>query len=192
MAFEIEKIAQKLDSSLTQGFEIERIANATGATITGFEIEQIAENCSSGSGGSGDAFEMARSILNRTITEYADSQITEIGMNAFCNCQQLSVVSIPNVSIIYGCAFMTCTSLTEIELPQITLIGTQAFAYCTKLSAIKMNVSIVPTISGSGYTAPFSNCASNLTFYVPESMISAFQAASGWSSMASKFSAIQS
>ena len=39
MGFEIEKIANKFDSSATQGFEIERIATATGASVAGFEIE---------------------------------------------------------------------------------------------------------------------------------------------------------
>ena len=209
MGFEIEKLANKFDSSTTNGFEIERIATATGASVAGFEIEQIAENFEGGSGGGGEAFEMARSIVDRTITEYVDSEITkigpyafyacsslsrvealnatEIGEGAFNCCSQLNYVSIPKATSIIDSAFRACSALSTIVLNNVEYVGFMAFAACTSLKSVYMNVSAVPS---GGYGDIFMSMpTSEITIYVPESLISAFQSAARWSSMASLYSA---
>lgn len=67
--------------------------------------------------------------------------ITQIGSNAFSNCDGLSKVYIPNtVKKINSLAFSKCTGLTEITIPSsITNIGEEAFVDCDNLK--KVNIS---------------------------------------------------
>lgn len=53
------------------------------------------------------------SIIDRTITEIADSITTSIGRYAFCKCSKLTSVDFPNVTSISEYAFAFCTAFTE-------------------------------------------------------------------------------
>ena len=63
--------------------------------------------------------------------------MTSIGDYAFCNCNSLTSVTIPNsVTSIGDYAFYDCSSLTGVTIPDnVTSIGDAAFMYCRSLSA---------------------------------------------------------
>ena len=61
-----------------------------------------------------------------------------IGYEAFCNCYNLTSVTIPNSVIsIGGYAFMGCDGLTSVEIPNsVTSIGDHAFDRCDGLTSV--------------------------------------------------------
>lgn len=105
------------------------------------------------------------------------SSVTEIGINAFRNCQKLSAINFNGQKIIGAGAFRDCTSLVNVALPSsltdiganafhndssitsisfgdsLKNIGDQAFNKCTALTAIRLPNTTV-TIGSNA----FSNC----------------------------------
>ena len=104
--------------------------------------------------------------------------VTSIGYGAFCGCDGLTVVSIPNsitnieshafdqctsmsaidisssVISIGDFAFQHCSSLTSVVIPSVT-IGSSAFALCNNLTSITLTNSV--TTIGSGAFAGCTN-----------------------------------
>ena len=112
--------------------------------------------------------------------------VTSIGSSAFLQCENLSSVSIPNSMISIGNdAFTNCYNLTSITIPEgVTSIGESAFFGCSSLTSITINAITPPTLGSNAIPSSETN------IYVPEDSVSAYQAASGWSSYSSKISAI--
>lgn len=91
------------------------------------------------------------SIIERTITEFKDDQITKInGSGAFKGCSQLKTVWLPNADFDgttqIGYQFDSCTSLVDIQIPSAKTLGRLMFNNCTSLehlvlpSVIKLNI----------------------------------------------------
>lgn len=126
-------------------------------------------------------------------------QVTEVGRDAFRECDNLTDISLPEgvkniyMQAFYYCtalatatlpstlktignsAFMNCSSLETITLPQgITTIGQDAFKNCTNLDEVVAEMQTPPSIN--------SGCFTNYdaTLYVPASSKEAYQAATGW------------
>lgn len=104
---------------------------ATGgddATVTD-AVDTLIAGFGQGGGGGGD--DVARSIVDRSITEYSDSEITTIGEHAFYNCLYLNTVDCPRVTTIAGGAFQLThnfdTNPLSVTLPSVTTIGQSAF-----------------------------------------------------------------
>ena len=86
------------------------------------------------------------SIIDRTITEFKDDQITSIGDYAFYGCSALTVVDCPNVkklgflssnqSMAY--IFFYCTALHEVNFPEVEIAGNKMFVGLTNLVSINM------------------------------------------------------
>lgn len=84
------------------------------------------------------------SIIDRTITEFKDDQVTTIKEYAFGGCHDLASVSVPNATSIGPRAFCKCTSLKEITadtFPKVTICrssgsNTGAFMECTSLETV--------------------------------------------------------
>ena len=64
--------------------------------------------------------------------------VTEIGINAFYNCYNITTINIPNsVTRICDYAFYNCESLSSITIPNsVNEIGMETFAFCDKLKSI--------------------------------------------------------
>lgn len=77
--------------------------------------------------------------------------VTKIGDEAFCNCDGLTNISIPNsITSIGDAAFYGCTSLTSINIPNsVTYIGISAFRGCNELN----NISIPNSVTHIGNLA---------------------------------------
>ena len=116
------------------------------------------------------------------------SSVTSIGKSAFYDCSSLTSVNFgenSQLTSIGNSAFDGCSSLTSITIPEgVTSIGDDAFFGCTSLTSITINAITPPTLGSNAIPSSETN------IYVPEDSVSAYQAASGWSSYSSKISAI--
>ncbi len=85
------------------------------------------------------AFRECRSLKTVTIPE--DSELTEIGMQAFVACYKLSSITLPNkLESIYSQAFSSCRSLKSITIPaSVTWLHVQAFYGCSSLESVHFN-----------------------------------------------------
>ena len=156
----------------------------------------------------GTAFGYCKGITNVTIGngvtsigEYAFSQctsltsvtignsVTNIGRQTFYGCTVLTNVTIPNsVTTIDANAFNNCSGLTSITIGNgVTSIGSYAFGGCIKLTSVTINATTPPTL-GSNVFGNTNNCP----IYVPAASVSAYKAATNWSSLASRIQAIPS
>ena len=116
------------------------------------------------------------------------SSVTSIGKSAFYDCSSLTSVNFgenSQLTSIGNSAFDGCSSLTSITIPEgVTSIGSGAFRDCSNLASITVNAITPPTLGSNAIPSSETN------IYVPEDSVSAYQAASGWSSYSSKISAI--
>lgn len=91
--------------------------------------------------------------------------VTNIGTNAFCECDSLTSVMIPNsVRTIGYEAFQACSSLTNVTMAgPIASIGNLAFAYCYDLAALYFYGN-APTLGGS---TVFNSSSTTIVYYLP-------------------------
>ncbi len=87
--------------------------------------------------------EYAGSITIPETVEYNNTtyRVTSISDGAFCDCSNLSKITIPNsVTTIGGMAFGNCSSLVSITIGEnVTAIGQRLFYGCSKLSSVIWN-----------------------------------------------------
>ena len=108
-----------------------------------FFIEQIE--------GGGDPTAYARSILDRTITEFVDPVLTHVYQYTFAMSQVLERVNIPNVEEIEDYAFYINYALEEFNAPKVTKIGSYALCTSTKLKSV--NFPVCERIGDSSFMA---------------------------------------
>lgn len=113
------------------------------------------------SGGSGGNTGFEKSMITRTLTEYANNELTQIGQYAFATCASLSTVNFPNCSFINNYAFNGCTKLANISFPVCSRIQNYAFNGCTSLEHINF-----PKCSMVNYYA-FQNCTNLISAELP-------------------------
>ena len=92
----------------------------------------------------GDANIVSNSYQDGRYIITFDRDITEIGYDAFSECDSLTSVNIPDsVTTIGYNAFWNCDSLTSVNIPDsVTTIGESAFAFCGYLSNIILGNSV--------------------------------------------------
>ena len=78
--------------------------------------------------------DMTKEIVNKTITNYWNENISKVRGNAFMGCGGLSSIYLPNCTNIGDEAFYMCNGLNSVNFPACTDIGGLAFYGCTKLS----------------------------------------------------------
>lgn len=84
---------------------------------------------------------VADSIVDRSITEFKDDVLTEVGNRAFQSCSSLASVELPNCTNIGNYAFNGCSALTEVtdeQFTSLTRIGSNAFEG-TKVQRISLS-----------------------------------------------------
>ena len=118
------------------------------------------------------------------------------GSYTFYHCSSLTSVSFPVCTSVDNGTFSGCTKLASISFPACTSIGNYAFNYCHSLSSLTLGASTVCTLANSnafsltpyaGYSSSFSGTP---YIFVPESLISSYQAATNWTYFSSYFRAI--
>jgi hypothetical protein len=90
--------------------------------------------------------------ITGTLSEYFNSEITNIGPHAFADCQSLISVNFPACTSIGNTAFYECSNLTSINFPVCKSIGFSAFNYCYSLTTANF-----PACTSMGNYA-FSHC----------------------------------
>ena len=95
--------------------------------------------------------------------------VTSIGQYAFCDCANLTSITIPDsVTSIGSSAFEGCASLTSVTIPDsVTSIGSSAFEGCASLTSI----TIPDSVTSIGSLA-FEGCASLTSITIPNSVTS--------------------
>lgn len=109
------------------------------------------------------------SIINRTITEFKDNQLTKVGSGAFYGCTALIEVNLPNVCSSNGdslgtSAFEGCTALQSVNLPSYDRAAsamTYQFRNCKALERI-----ILPSLLSTSL-GMFMNCTMLATVDLP-------------------------
>ena len=139
---------------------------------------------------------------------------TSIGSSAFKNCTSLTTVNFPVCTSIVAYAFNGCTSLTSVSFPACTSIGSYVFSGCTSLTTVSFPA--CKTISNYAFTGctrlislyltgsslcvlggskvftstpigGYSTVAGKYGYvYVPASLLTAYKAASYWSTIADR------
>ena len=127
--------------------------------------------------------------------------VTGIGDHAFCECNQLTSISIPStVTEIQGYAFFLCSGLNSLSIPNsVTLIGIYAFYCCIGLTSINIGNSVtlmgqqafggcsnLPSITMKCYPPliadnTFSGIPVNIPIHVPCGAVSSYMSAANWS-----------
>ena len=163
-----------------------------------------------------DSITIIKSTAFSDCTELVDvkfsSNIRSIGTAAFYNCKKLcSDVDLPNLEEISGRAFTgsairhvrnlgkitsfteaysvgafnSCPSLLTVILPAtLESICKDAFSGCKLLEWVKLNSITPPVIDSTSFLR--TNCV----FYVPDSSINAYKAATNWTSLANRIKPI--
>lgn len=102
-------------------------------------LYRLAEQLAGEGGGTGGADNsVVRGIVERSITEFSNDEVTTIGTDAFFNCAKLTTVNIPNVKEISGSAFYFCGLLTTFHAPKAEKFGPQVFTDCTALKYLDL------------------------------------------------------
>lgn len=96
---------------------------------------------------------LANSIIDRSITEILDNNVTSIGISAFNRCSALTTVDFPAVTRIDNYAFQYCSALAAANFPAVTRIGLDAFYHCSSLAT--MDFPAVTSID----TSAFHSCS---------------------------------
>ena len=102
------------------------------------------------------------------LTEYViPDSVTEIGVQAFSNCDSLTSITIPDsVTTIGDYAFSNCDSLTSVTIPDsVTTIGNYAFYGCSSLTSVAIGESVTTIREGAFY-----GCSSLISVTIPDSV----------------------
>ena len=108
--------------------------------------------------------------------------VTSISNYAFSSCKSLTSVTIGNsVTSIGRSAFQNCSSLTSVTIGNsVTSIDNYAFYRCNSLKQLILFPSTPPTLGSDAIPSTISK------IYVQQSSKAAYQAATNWTTFASK------
>ena len=130
-----------------------------------------------------------RKIIDRSIPEIADSEVTSIGTYKFHTCSSLASAVFPNA--LPGNStfvFQKCTNLQAVDYGSQTssTLANGHFNNCKNLSIIVLRATnAVWTLANTTMfnDTPFKSGGTGGTLYVPNALISTYQSATNWSTI---------
>ena len=126
-----------------------------------------------------EAAGMLAGIIDKSIVEVSNSEVTSIGAGVFQECTSLISADFPEVTSIGQSAFYGCISLTSVDFPEVTSMGSSAFSGCTSLAILDL-----PEVASIGNNA-FGGCTSLTSANFPEVTSIGTNAFSGCTSLTS-------
>ena len=168
----------------------------------------------SGSGGGGDSGEVNQldAMIDRSITEVKSNATkvsnnafqscsklttanfpaaTKVGDNAFNACSRLTTANFPVATSIGGSAFNSCSALTTADFPAVTSISSYAFNSCSALTALILRSETMATVSSANAFTGTPIASGTGYIYIPRVLVDSYKAASGWSTYAAQFRALE-
>lgn len=151
---------------------------------------------------------IATSILDRSINEFENNNITDIGRQAFSFCQNLKSVNTTNVFHIGVLCFQNCTSLVNLWIPHLATmdmqalqgcsalkfldfkdrlcIGSRAFFQCSSFIALVLESEIIcDLLNSDAFTS--TPVASGIGYiYVPDALVEQYKVATNWTAYANQ------
>lgn len=128
-------------------------------------------------------------LIDRSITEIS-SNATSIGTYAFQKCQYMTTADFRAATSIGTYAFSSCQKLATADFWAATSINGYAFQYCSALKTLILRSETRCTLGASVFTnTPIASGTGYI--YVPRALVDSYKAASGWSTYANQFRAIE-
>ena len=123
---------------------------------------------------------------NDLITSFTELSIfegvTSLATDAFRDCSYLVAITLREGLLTMARSFYSCSHLPIITIPStMTALGNDPFYNCIRLATIIALPTSPPTVSGT-----WLRYNSIAKIYVPDNSVSAYKAASGWSTYASR------
>lgn len=113
-------------------------------------------------------FDYIKEQGNQYITNFEiPNDVIYIGEWAFCNCESLTSIVMPNIRVVFSEAFRNCTSLISVDMPNVIDLGVNVFCDCINLKSITIPNTITDIPSGS-----FWDCVSLTSVVIPDSVTS--------------------
>lgn len=148
------------------------------------------------------------SLIEKSITELKDKNITFVGNYAFNVCKKLKTVWLPAVTYLDWGAFQTCNSLVDVYLPALertygmpfynsdalakvdfpalTSLGEAAFQYCDKIATVILRANVVCSLANTNAFANTPISKGTGYIYVPDNLVDSYKAATNWSTYAAQ------
>lgn len=101
-------------------------------------------------------------LIGHTLTEYVDTEVTQLGQYAFYKNNIIQSVKLPNVTAVPNYAFQDCTELVTADLSGMMSVGQYGFSGCSKLE----NIDLTNVTTLSNYA--FQNCSSLKQVNLPD------------------------
>ena len=157
--------------------------------------------------GKADEHKITTSILDGTIEQYYNEDVTRIKTYSFWNCHNLKSISLPNATIIDAGVFRGCFKLESVNIPSIKTIGqngTPAFYECNILK--KLDLHGCESIAKNGlflscrkvktlifrgekvcvFSGGSLGIPSTCLIYVPDNLVEEYKVATNWTQYAEK------
>lgn len=124
------------DAKITYNAEVIAEING-GQTATlkckGMKMDDDVTVESLGGGGTDERF---KQLVEGTITEIDDSEITTVKTYAFYACNKLLNVRLPNITKVGGSSFSNCKAMISFCALNVTEVGYSSFSYCENLKEV--------------------------------------------------------
>lgn len=165
--------------------------------------------------GGSDEEDVARSIVERTITSYSNKELKTVGYRGFSHCASLESVDLPELTSIDTQGFNSCGKLKRVVFPKLTTI-TQGdnFTYCYALEYADLGIvtnipswclanctaleTVILRKSDGICTLKTTNALNSNKFtngtafvYVPAELVDTYKSATNWSTYAEQIRAIE-
>lgn len=127
-------------------------------------------------------------LIDGSITEYVDDELTTVGEYAFAYCNSLTKVELPAVTNAGQYGLYYCSKLEWVDFGTYVTFGKQVMNSCGKLNTLilrgnEMTPASNSMLNNSGITSGY--------IYVPAALVDSYKAASGWSTYANQIRAIE-
>ena len=147
-----------------------------------------------------ECYDIEREFAGCTALSEISLPKLETILTGFRGCPSLTTVNFPKCSVIEN-AFAECTALEEITLPSLSEIFAPAFSGCVRLISLYLPGSSVAALYNSAALSNYVFVSTPIggyskvagrygSVFVPASLVGAYKSALGWSSIASRITAL--